>query len=591
MSGLRRRERVHGSFAPGSTTFVAREFPVPSTSRRSSPAVSFSHPNEQIYSRHNAGWFSVLSCNVNSSPGYDESVPRPIPGMVVGGKYRILRLLGEGGMGSVFEAENTLTLKRAAIKWLHPHLHPARDASKRMLHEARATARIHHRNVVDIYDVVLDAGSVFLVMELLVGEGLTVHLERNKLLLHELIALLIPAMRGVAAAHAAGVVHRDIKPENIFLSLESDGRTLSPKVIDFGICRIFDGSEAGRLTRSGITMGTPRYVSFEQLRGMRDVDPRADIYAFGVILYEAIVGRPPYDASSFGEQAIRFMTTEPPPPRAVRPALPEDLNRLVLSAIARDRNLRPATMDDLIGALEPYVEPSAYASLLPTFPARTESQATAEAAAEDTAMPESGVLARGAQSRDSPIDVPIRAASATDSRSVTRSGRRRAGWLAAGVAAIVAGAALFAVAYTPEIWPTSQRDTGEVRRPNSSPSAGAAALRASDRLTPSRNVPPLALRVTHTDAVRADESLETAETVPTRPHSALKPRRAEHRAPSPARASPISADKDVDAPGPRVISPTPTERASATTNASLIVLDEPKPLPEHRAGKMDLDEF
>jgi eukaryotic-like serine/threonine-protein kinase len=297
-------------------------------------------------------------------PRKERAVLTPEPGTIVGGKYRMLHALGEGGMGTVYAAENLLTLKRAAIKWLHPRLIAVQEASQRLLHEARATARIRHRNVVDIYDVVLEGESVFLVMELLLGEQLSTFLAREQLAVHEVIALLLPAMRGVAAAHAVGVVHRDIKPDNIFLAREAGSGELAPKVIDFGISRIFE-ADGTRLTRSGMTMGTPRYVSYEQLRGLRDVDARCDVYAFGVMLYESVVGSPPYEASTFGEQAISFVTTVPRAPRELRPELPEPLDALIRSAIAKEREGRPASMGDLIAALEPFAHAAAYGAPLP----------------------------------------------------------------------------------------------------------------------------------------------------------------------------------------------------------------------------------
>jgi serine/threonine protein kinase len=237
----------------------------------------------------------------------------PACGAVLGGKYRILRLLGEGGMGAVFEAENLLTLKRAAVKWLHPRFMPSASAQERMLREARATCRVRHRNVVDLYDVVLEGHAVVLVMELLTGELLAQRWKRASTSLIELIGWLLNAMEGVSAAHAAGVVHRDIKPENIFLARQSDNAELVPKVIDFGISKA-SGAELVRLTQSGMAVGTPRYISFEQLRGDPNVDARSDVYAFGVILYEALLGRPPYEANSLGAQAVQFLTYDPPPP-------------------------------------------------------------------------------------------------------------------------------------------------------------------------------------------------------------------------------------------------------------------------------------
>ena len=284
----------------------------------------------------------------------------PQLGAIVGGKYRLLRQLGEGGMATVFEVENTLTLKRAAIKWVHPQFADPAGGLSRLVHEARASSRINHENVVNVYDVLEEGSSVFLVMELLEGEPLTSLLERAELPIHALIGLLLSAMRGVAAAHAAGVVHRDIKPDNIFLA-QTPGYDVSvPKVIDFGISKMFD-PEAAHVTRSGITMGTPRYVSYEQLLGARDVDARTDVYAFGVILYEALTGRPPYaGARSFGEQAIHFVTQVPVAPRLLRPDIPRQLEAIVVHAIERDRDQRHASLDALIEELEPFSEPARY---------------------------------------------------------------------------------------------------------------------------------------------------------------------------------------------------------------------------------------
>jgi eukaryotic-like serine/threonine-protein kinase len=289
-------------------------------------------------------------------------VQKPEVGQIIGGKYRLLRELGRGGMATVFEAENTLTLKRAAVKWLHPQFHEEQQGLQRVIREARASSRIRHDNVVDVYDVAEEGSAVYLVMELLHGEPLSQVLEREQLPIHELVALLVPAMRGVAAAHAAGVVHRDVKPENIFLSREPNQERAVPKVIDFGISKLPD-TDPAHATRSGITMGTPRYASYEQLLGARDVDARTDIYAFGVILYEALCGRAPYgEARTFAEQAVCFATQVPARLRALRPEVPEELDDLVQHAIAKQRDDRIATMEDLVLALVPFADPGRYAS-------------------------------------------------------------------------------------------------------------------------------------------------------------------------------------------------------------------------------------
>jgi serine/threonine-protein kinase len=168
-------------------------------------------------------------------------------------------------------------------------------------------------------------------------------------------------MEGVVAAHAAGVVHRDLKPENIFLARDSAEGEVVPKVIDFGISKT-SGADLARLTQSGMAMGTPRYISFEQLRGDATVDARSDIYAIGVVLYEALVGRPPYQANSLGEQAIQFLTHDPPAPKQLRPELPDVLSALTFKAIARDREQRFESMEAFIKDLRSFAQPSAYPS-------------------------------------------------------------------------------------------------------------------------------------------------------------------------------------------------------------------------------------
>ncbi|MDB4975213.1 MAG: serine/threonine protein kinase, partial [Myxococcaceae bacterium] len=162
----------------------------------------------------------------------------PTSGEIVGGKYRILRALGQGGMGIVFEAQNVVTGKRVALKWLRPQLGNDRDASERFMREARVASRVHHQNVVDLYDVGRHDDALFLVMEYLDGESLAAFLARGLRPIPETVSLLLGAMRGLAAAHKQGIVHRDLKPENIFLARESDDAVITPKVLDFGISKL-----------------------------------------------------------------------------------------------------------------------------------------------------------------------------------------------------------------------------------------------------------------------------------------------------------------------------------------------------------------
>ncbi|MEY4508125.1 MAG: hypothetical protein RLZZ450_247 [Pseudomonadota bacterium] len=277
----------------------------------------------------------------------------PQLGSLLAGRYRLLRILGEGGMGVVFEAQHTLTEKRVALKWLHDRVANHPEARARLMREALITGRVSHPNVVQVHDVLTEGDGVFLVMELLRGETLDKLLDRGGTPLHELVALLLPAMRGVAAAHRQGVVHRDIHPSNVFLSRDPDDETVVPKVVDFGISKLCDPTSPS-LTLVGTTLGTPQYMSYEQLCNAGDVDARADVYSFGVILYRAVTGRPPFEGSSFTDIAIKVGSATPPTPKSLRADLPTSLERLILWAMARDRDQRIDSMETFIRELEPF---------------------------------------------------------------------------------------------------------------------------------------------------------------------------------------------------------------------------------------------
>jgi serine/threonine-protein kinase len=275
------------------------------------------------------------------------------PGTLLADRYRVLRVLGEGGMGVVVEAQNTATQRHVALKWLHPHIANNREASERLVREATAVCRIRHPNVVDVYDVVRDGSSLFLVMELLEGETFREVLLRGGLPIPELLALLIPAMRGVAEAHRCGVIHRDIHPANIFLVQSAIGGPAVAKILDFGISKIGDEvSGHPPLTRSGMTMGNPAYMSLEQLYTPREVDVRTDVYSFGVVLYEAITGQLPFDGETFAEIAVKIVNGSPVPPKQIRADIPSSLEKLVLRTMASKREERIASMDELGDELE-----------------------------------------------------------------------------------------------------------------------------------------------------------------------------------------------------------------------------------------------
>lgn len=279
----------------------------------------------------------------------------PRVGDVIMGKYRIQGVLGRGGMGAVYSALHTVTGKLVALKWLLPE-HANEETRARLVREARSACSVQHPNVVDVYDVCEHEGGLFIVMQCLrgqtLGEIFEVQLQLDP---EELLRVLIPAMRGVHAAHRAGVIHRDLKPENIILARVDDGG-IEPKVVDFGISKKAEPGELVNksLTSAGVIIGTPHYMSIEQIDGSRSADLRCDVYAFGVILYEGLTGRLPFDAEQLGDLAMRIATQQTPRLRQVRPDLPEALEAVVLKAMARDRGQRYPDVQTLALDLEPF---------------------------------------------------------------------------------------------------------------------------------------------------------------------------------------------------------------------------------------------
>jgi serine/threonine-protein kinase len=273
----------------------------------------------------------------------------PAPGDVVGGKYRIEEWLGHGGFGAVFRATQLVSEKPVALKWL---LRPASqtEARARFLREARAAGRIHHPNVVDIYDVGQEAEGDFLVMELLRGESLRARLDRGALSVVEAVDLLLPAMLGVAAAHRAGVIHRDLKPDNVFLCERADAVHSDAKVLDFGISQITSADLGDAITRDGAVLGTPSYMSPEQRRDARNVDARTDVYAMGVVFCEALTGHlPVWDGGDGAPAQLQGHDRG-----EGSSAIPRAFEQVLQRAIARDRDRRYPDMESFVAAVRPF---------------------------------------------------------------------------------------------------------------------------------------------------------------------------------------------------------------------------------------------
>jgi serine/threonine-protein kinase len=278
----------------------------------------------------------------------------PEEGDVIADKYTVESELGRGGMGHVYRVVHRLTDKRLALKCLLPKYADNPTLVERFLREARTAGRIQHRHVIDVFDVGRQGDLLYLVMPLLEGKPLSELLEDETLSLHDALVVLLRAMEGVAAAHELGIVHRDLKPQNIFVCVGVSGRLDDPRVLDFGISKLDD--ELGPpLTHSGVAVGTPHYMALEQLTGQRDLDQRVDVYAMGVILYEAITGRPPHTADNIAGLAIRLMHAPPLHLLSVRPDIPSGLADAVMRALERERELRFPSMRAMIEAISRFV--------------------------------------------------------------------------------------------------------------------------------------------------------------------------------------------------------------------------------------------
>jgi serine/threonine-protein kinase len=274
---------------------------------------------------------------------------------MVAEKYRIERLIGSGGMAEVYSAVNIKTERRVALKWILPVLASSREVMLRFRREALAAGRINHPNVVAIFDVVEHQGSACMVMELLDGEMLSDRLLRTgPLQFVEAIAIMLPAMRGVAAAHAQGVIHRDIKPHNIFLCLDADGAIREVKVLDFGVSKltVADAATVGDITLSGNVVGTPEYMAPEQIRAGKEIDHRIDVYSLGVVLYEMLAGRPPYVNQHFSGLMLEIMQQDPPPLSRFRADVPRRLAGVIGRAMKREPEQRFADVPSFIQGLE-----------------------------------------------------------------------------------------------------------------------------------------------------------------------------------------------------------------------------------------------
>ncbi|MFC1482548.1 protein kinase [Myxococcota bacterium] len=289
------------------------------------------------------------------------------------GNYEIVRLLGRGGMGAVYLARHPMLRREVAIKVLNQALSHDQEALGRFRREALAVSQIGHPALVEVTDFgKLEDGRSYCIMAALRGQSLEDYLQQHGALpLADTVAIMLPVIEALGAAHAAGIVHRDIKPDNIFLDTGPRGERV-PRILDFGIAKLLDpADDSGAITQTGQLLGTPLYMSPEQAGGeIKKIGPWSDVYSIGVVIYRMLTGQPPFVGESFGAILVQHMQSPPPSIRAVRQDLPEAVDALLQRAMAKEPAHRHGSMTELGPAL---CTAAGYQASIPTHSAPPQS--------------------------------------------------------------------------------------------------------------------------------------------------------------------------------------------------------------------------
>lgn len=304
------------------------------------------------------GWAVSIEAPATGTGDIDPGLPR-----VLASKYRLTRRLGEGGMGIVFGGDHLELKTRVAIKLLQPKLAEDPSARARFLREARLAASIEGDHSARIFDVGSDGGQPFMVMEFLTGEPLDARLARDRRLdAAEASTIVMQLLDALAEAHAKGLVHRDVKPANLFL-VQKPGEAVWVKVLDFGISKVIDAVDVGGTTSVTLTeprtlLGSPQYMSPEQLRDSANVDARSDLWACGVVLFELLTGEMPFEGPSLADLCAQIVSRAPRPVASFGADVPTGLVRVIERCLEKDPHERPQSAHELATLLAPFANES-----------------------------------------------------------------------------------------------------------------------------------------------------------------------------------------------------------------------------------------
>jgi eukaryotic-like serine/threonine-protein kinase len=419
------------------------------------------------------------------SQAHDMQGVDPLIGVTLDGRYRLLRAIGEGGMGVVYEAEHVLLEKRVAVKVLREGFSKRSDVVERFRQEAKSASRIGHPNIVDVSDFgETPAGASYIVMEMLKGEDLADVLSRECALSPLRAAhIAFQVARALGATHQKNIIHRDLKPENIYLISRNDQPDFV-KVVDFGVAKMGDIESLGgrKLTRTGMIFGTPEYMSPEHAAGQA-IDHRVDVYALGVILYETLTGRVPFEGDNFMDVLSKHGRDPVPALRSMNPGtrVSPELERVVFRALEKDPGARYATMEEFAGALRATPElPSVlpHDSVVP--PEWTRSAPPAPPPRVSTST--------------SPVEAPVR--HSVPWRASLRDRRVQAA-VAIGTAVVILAALVASLRKEPEVAVTAMQPTA------------APVMRAPERVLVATPPPPAALDVPDTAPTTVAVTLRT----------------------------------------------------------------------------------